>query len=182
MLAKMRKIESRPKRNPHPLIGTQQNRTSLKKGLFSRIFAPFFCSHEWEHIPKEIIEPDDEGWETVGKNRSNKLVSSMPSTPKELVAAEESLEVISEDVVSIADVPEVVVQDCGENDQPCHQDAANQDVEKVGSEKEPSAKEATEDKSFEVTIAASSENSVISQVQSMESWSTWTRRTGCSTN
>ena len=92
----------------------------------------------------------------------------MPSTPKELVAAEESLEVISEDVVSIADVPEVVVQDCGENDQPCHQNAANQDVEKVGSEKEPSAKEATEDKSFEVTIAASSENSVISQVQSID--------------
>ena len=131
---------------------------------------PLFCSHEWEHIPKEIIEPDDEGWETVGKNRSNKLVSSMPSTPKELVA-EESLEVISEDVVSIADVPEVVVQDC-ENDQPCHQDAANQDVEKVGSEKEPSAKEATEDKLSEAavanTIAASSDNSVISQVQSID--------------
>ena len=99
----------------------------------------------------------------------------MPSTPKELIA-EESLEVISEDVVSITDVPEVIVQECGgENDQPCVQDAAAayQDSVEVGSENEPSAKEAAvkEDKSSEAadTLAASENaHAAISQVQSID--------------
>ena len=93
----------------------------------------------------------------------------MPSTPKELIA-EESLEVITEDVVIATDVPEVVVQEYEQNQPPCHQDA-NQDVE-VGSEKEPSAKEAVkEDKLSEAanTIAASENaTTALSQVQSID--------------
>ena len=93
----------------------------------------------------------------------------MPSTPKELIA-EESLEVITEDVVIATDVPEVVVQEYEQYQPPCHQDA-NQDVE-VGSEKEPSAKEAVkEDKLSEAanTIAASENaTTALSQVQSID--------------